>query len=94
MKDPTPLTIDPETRVSTLLDHYGDIAPEMQALGISAKTIPPYSVRRLLAKLLTVRTAAKFHGVDLEPFLETLNKALAARRERGEGTSVDDHVDP
>ena len=61
------------TRVSEILETYGDIAEVMELFGI--KRVARYSVRTLAAKALTVEWAARIHGVPLDKFLNILNQA-------------------
>jgi hypothetical protein len=69
------MEITKDTRVSDILQEYGDIAPVMEVFGV--KRVGRYSVRRMLTKALTVERAARIHRVPLDEFLETLNKAVA-----------------
>ncbi|MBS1151110.1 MAG: hypothetical protein H6Q89_2808 [Myxococcaceae bacterium] len=71
----TPLVITKDTRISEILDRYGDIAEVMEVFGI--KRVGTLSIRRLLGKFLTVERAAKVHRVPLERFLELLKTAIA-----------------
>lgn len=66
-----------DTRISDILEEYGDIADVMEVFGI--KRVSGYSVRRLLTKALTVEWAAKIHRVPLNEFLDTLRQALAQK---------------
>ncbi len=50
------MEITKDTRVSDILDEYGDIADVMEVFGV--KRVSGYSVRRLLTKALTVERAA------------------------------------
>ena len=68
------MEITPKTKVSQILDEYGDIADVMEVFGI--QRVARYSFRRLLTKALTVEVAARVHRVPLDEFLETLNKAI------------------
>ncbi len=71
------MEITKNTSVSDLLDEYGDIAAVMEVFGV--KRVGRYSLRRLLAKALTVEQAARLHRVPLDEFLEILHKAIAAK---------------
>jgi hypothetical protein len=73
------MEITKETRVSDLLDAYGDIADVMEIFGI--KRVGRYSVRKLLTKALTVEWAARIHRVPLDEFLAILHKAVAAKEQ-------------
>ncbi len=68
------MEITKDTRVSDILDEYGDIADVMEVFGV--KRVSGYSVRRLLAKALTVEWAARIHRVPLDEFLDTLREAV------------------
>jgi hypothetical protein len=69
------MEITKNTKVSTILQEYGDIADVMEVFGV--KRVGRYSLRRLITKALTVETAARVHRVPLDEFIETLNKAIA-----------------
>ena len=71
------MAISKDTRVSEILEQYGDIADVMEIFGV--QRVAGYSVRRLLTKALTVEWAARVHRVPLDEFLVTLNKAVATK---------------
>jgi hypothetical protein len=73
--------ITKDTKVSTILQEYGDIADVMELFGV--KRVGRYSVRRLATKALTVEWAARVHRVPLEEFLEILNAAIERKQSRG-----------
>ncbi len=73
------MEITKNTRVSDILEHYGDIAPVMEVFGI--KRVAGYSVRKMLTKAVTVEWAARIHRVPLDEFMATLNKAVATNVE-------------
>lgn len=62
-----------KTRVSDILKEYGDIADVMEIFGV--KRVGKFSIRSLVAKLLTVETATKIHRVPVDEFLDILKKA-------------------
>jgi len=68
------MEITKDTRVSEILEKYGDIADVMEVFGV--KRVGGYSLRRFLTKALTVERAARIHKVPLDEFLTTLNKAV------------------
>ena len=68
------MEITPDTKVSDILDEYGDIADVMEVFGI--KRVARFSFRKMLTKALTVKVAARVHKVPLDEFLETLNNAI------------------
>jgi len=70
------MQITKDTRISDILETYGDIAPVMELFGV--QRVGRYSVRRLLSKALTVEWAARVHRVPLADFLDILNKAVAS----------------
>ncbi len=69
------LEITERTKVSEILDEYGDIADVMEALGM--KRVGGLSFRRVVTKAITVERAAKIHGVSTEDLLEKLHAAVA-----------------
>jgi hypothetical protein len=69
--------ITKDTYVSDLLEEYGDIADVVEVFGV--KRVGRYSLRKLLAKALTVEWAARIHRVPLDEFLEILRKAVATK---------------
>ena len=73
------MEITKDTRVSEILDKYGDIADVMEIFGV--KRVSGYSVRRMLTKALTVEWAARVHRVPLDEFLDTLRNAIATKNE-------------
>jgi hypothetical protein len=44
------------------------------------KPVAGYSFRRMLTRAITVEWAARVHRVPLDDFLETLEKAIAAKK--------------
>jgi hypothetical protein len=68
------MEITKDTKVSDILQEYGDIAEVMEAFGI--KRVGGYSLRRFLTRALTVERAAKVHRVPLDEFLVTLRTAV------------------
>ncbi len=76
------MEITKDTRISEILETYGDIANVMEVFGV--KRVGRYSLRAFLAKALTVEWAARVHRVPLAEFLEILKKAIASKNK---GTS-------
>jgi hypothetical protein len=68
------LDITEGTKVSEILDEYGDIADVMEALGI--RRVGGLSFRRVITKAITVKRAAKIHRVPVDELLDTLNTAV------------------
>lgn len=72
------MEITKDTRVSEILEKYGDIADVMEIFGV--KRVSGFSVRRMLTKALTVEWAARVHRVPLDEFLDILHKAVAVKK--------------
>ena len=73
------MEITKNTRVSDILQEYGDIADVMEVFGI--KRVARYSLRTFITKAITVELAARVHRVPLDEFLEILRKAVASKKE-------------
>ena len=71
------MEITKDTRVSDILEEYGDIADVMEVFGV--ERVSGYSVRRLLTKALTVEWAARVHRVPLDEFLDKLRQAVETK---------------
>lgn len=74
-------TITKDTKVSDILQQYGDIADVMEVFGV--KRVGRYSLRRMITKALTVERAARVHRVPLDEFLNILN-TVVVRQKTGE----------
>lgn len=74
------MEITKDTRVSDILEEYGDIADVMEVFGV--KRVSGYSVRKFLTKAITVETAARVHRVPLDEFLDKLHMAVEAKNEQ------------
>lgn len=70
--------ITKDTRISDILEEYGDIAGVMELFGV--KRVSGYSLRSLAARALTVEWAARIHRVPLDEFLEILHKAIRSEK--------------
>lgn len=68
------MEITKDTRVSAILNEYGDIADVMEIFGVNR--VGRYSLRALPGKVLNVKTAAFIHRVPLNEFLIILDKAV------------------
>ena len=68
------MEITEDTRVSDILEEYGDIADVMEVFGV--QRVGRYSLRAFLAKAFTVKTAARIHRVPMDEFLIILKKAV------------------
>ena len=73
------MEITQDTRVSEILKKYGDIADVMEIFGI--QRVGRFSLRQFLGKVLTVKAAARIHGVPLDKFLIILNQAVEGNPE-------------
>lgn len=72
------MEITKNTRVSEILEEYGDIADVMEVFGV--KRVARYSLRRFITKAITVEMAARVHHKPLDEFLEILHKATANKK--------------
>jgi hypothetical protein len=70
--------ITKDTKVSDILEQYGDIADVMEVFGV--KRVGRYSLRLMLTKAFTVEWAARVHRVPLDEFLEMLHKAVETKK--------------
>jgi hypothetical protein len=77
------IEITKDTKVSAILQEYGDIADVMEVFGV--KRVGRYSLRRKITKAITVETAARVHRVPLDEFMETLNKAVLMQQQNENG---------
>lgn len=77
------MKITKDTRVSAILEEYGDIADVMEIFGV--KRVGRYSLRMLAAKAVTVEWAARIHRVPLDRFLEILDRAVTKKQDQKEG---------
>ena len=71
------MEITKKTYVSAILKEYGDIAEVMEMFGV--KRVGGFGFRKLITRLITVRTAAFVHRVPLDEFIAKLNKAIFAK---------------
>jgi acyl carrier protein phosphodiesterase len=71
------MQITKDTRISSILSEYCDIAEVMEVFGV--QRVGKYSLRMFLAKALTVEWAARVHRVPLNEFLGILHKAVAKK---------------
>jgi hypothetical protein len=76
------LIITEDTLVSDILEEYGDIAEVMEAFGV--KRAGGLTLRKILGRFITVKRAAKVHGVPLDSFLSMVRQA-AGHGAPGEG---------
>lgn len=73
------MEITKDTRISEILNEYGDIADVMELFGV--QRVGRYSLRALAARALTVEWAARIHRVPLDEFLGILKKAVQTGQE-------------
>jgi len=73
------MEITKDTRISDILQEYGDIAEVMELFGV--QRVGRYSLRSLAARALTVEWAARIHRVPLDSFLQILKQATRSMRE-------------
>ena len=71
------MEITKDTKVSEILENYGDIAEVMELFGI--KRVAGYSIRKFMTKAITVEWAARVHRVPLDEFMAILNKTIARK---------------
>lgn len=71
------MKITKDTRISDILEEYGDIADVMELFGI--QRVGRYSLRSMAAKALTVEWAARIHRVPLDEFLQILQHAIQGK---------------
>ena len=69
------MKITKDTKVYDILKEYGDIADVMEVFGI--KRVGPFSLRKVITRLITVQQAARIHKVPLDDMLTNLEKATA-----------------
>ena len=69
------LEITEDTKVSEILEEYGDIADVMEALGM--KRVGGLSFRRVITKAITVKRAAQIHRVPVDDLMDKLHLAVA-----------------
>ena len=69
------MEITKDTKVSQILQEYGDIADVMEIFGV--KRVARYSFRQFITKAISVERAAQIHRVPLDEFLAKLEKAIA-----------------
>ena len=78
------MKITKDTRISAILEEYGDIADVMELFGV--KRVGRYSLRSLAATAINVEWAARIHRVPLDEFLEILQQAIHAQDMDYQGT--------
>ena len=76
------MKITKDTRISAILEEYGDIADVMEVFGV--KRVGRYSLRMIAARAVTVEWAARIHRVPLNEFLEILDRAISRKKNKDE----------
>ena len=73
------MKITPKTMVSDILKEYGDIAEVMELFGV--KRVGGYGIRKIITKVISVRTAAFVHRVPLNAFIRMLENAISKKEQ-------------
>lgn len=81
------MEITKDTRVSAILEEYGDIADVMEVFGV--KRVGRYSLRMLAARAVTVEWAARIHRVPLNEFLEILDRAITRKKNKEDENNLE-----
>jgi len=68
------MKITKKTYVSEILKEYGDIAEIMEIFGV--KRVGGIRLRKVLTRIITVRTAAFVHRVPLDNFIGMVETAI------------------
>jgi hypothetical protein len=71
------MKITAKTMVSDILKEHGDIAEIMEIFGV--KRVGNFGFRKLLTKVISIRTAAFVHRVPLEGFIRMVENAIAKK---------------
>ena len=71
------MEITEKTYVSEILKEYGDIAEVMEIFGV--KRVGGYGLRKIITRVITVKTAAFVHRVPLDSFLAMIQKAVKSK---------------
>lgn len=72
------LEITQKTYVSAILKEYGDIADVMELFGV--KRVGGFGIRKVLTKVITVKTAAFVHRVPKDDFLAMVQNAVKGKK--------------
>jgi hypothetical protein len=76
------MEITKQTYVSDILKEYGDIAEIMEIFGV--KRAGGFGFRKLLTRLITVRTAAFVHRVPVKNFIKMVELAIKLKDKKGD----------
>jgi preprotein translocase subunit SecD len=74
------MKITKNTMVSAILKQHGDIAEIMEIFGV--KRVGGFALRKMITKLISVRTAAFVHRVPLIDFISLLETAIENKEVR------------
>ena len=72
------MEITSKTRVSAILEEYGDIAEIIEIFGI--KRVGGFGLRKFITRFITVKTAAFVHRVPLERFIKMVQVAVDKKK--------------
>ena len=72
------MKITERTYVSDIIKEYGDLAEVMEIFGV--KRVGAYGFRKVITRLITVKTAAFVHRVPLDKFMGMLDTAIKAKQ--------------
>ena len=92
MTDPMPIT--PQTRVGELLDAYPDLEAVLIAQAPAFKRLKNPLLRRTVAKLATLETAAGMAGLEVRDLVLTLRRAAGQPEGEVESAQTVDGVAP
>ena len=68
------MKITANTMVSDVLKQHGDIAEIMESFGV--QRVGNFGFRKVLTKIISIRTAAFVHRVPLNAFIRMVEKAI------------------
>ncbi|MBT3243081.1 MAG: DUF1858 domain-containing protein [Bacteroidetes bacterium] len=71
------MKITGKTYVSEILKEHGDIAGVMEIFGV--KRVGGYGFRKVITRVITVKTAAFIHRIPLDKMLGMLENAIATK---------------
>jgi len=81
MKAEPPLLITPDTRVAELLEHFPELEQELLDLSPAFRKLQNPVLRRTVARITTLRNAAKVGKIDLGVMINRLRKAAGQQEE-------------
>jgi len=83
----SPLVITPEVKVGELLDHYPDLEMVLLELSPTFKKLQNPVLRRTVAKVTTLKHAAKVGGLDLGRLINELRSSVGQEKFHAESNS-------